>query len=183
MSRKYAFHLSLVLLFASIICAGCGLNRSSAASIISKHERFVTTKSRSYYDWLISQKNADSEDGELARALISLGYMDATGKLTKKGDEAKNTWKAKDTPVFMAPDYRTYEIPLGKREIILVTGLSDVQNPLGSFVQATFTWHWSPVSDVGTEMKIDKNTYTGAALLQKYDDGWRIPNIQFEGQF
>lgn len=181
MTRRHNVLLILGFLLAELCSAGCSLSRADASSLISQDQRFVKTNTFTYGGTLASHLRADSEQGDFARALSSLNYMDSEGRLTQKGETAKSTWKLKVIPGGVIPDIETYEIPVGKREIVEVTGLSNVQSPVGSFVHATFTWRWAPVSDVGKEMKIDKKTHTGEALLQKFDDGWRIAKMQLEG--
>lgn len=173
--------LGFVVAFCLIISAGCGLTRSKASSLISDDARFATSHTVAYDDWLPLASNADSEHGAFSRAMSSLGYMDGDGKLTAKGENAKKDWNEKKVPIFAGPDMIQYEITVGKRELVEVTGLTDDQNPAGSFVEATFTWRWAAVGDVGKEMGIDQKTYKGEAQFQKFDDGWRVSNIRFNG--
>jgi hypothetical protein len=182
MLKKHAFLISLTILLV-VISAGCSgqLSRSTAGSQISKHEKFPSTNTLTFYRGLATQIDADSDQGKLARALTSLGYMGEDGWLTEKAVKAKAQWKQKDIPIWPAGSDTQYEIPLGERELVEVTGLSEIEGPGGTYMQANFTWRWAATSDVGKEMEIGKNLQDGKALFQKFDDGWRVQNVKFAG--
>jgi hypothetical protein len=182
MLNKQVALVSLAIFLSIVINTSCSgsLSRSNASDLISKHEKFPETKQIDFKN-VINVPNDGSEGGDFTLAMKSLGYVDSEGKLTQKGEDAKNNWGKKDIPLYPSGNYRIYQVTVGKREIVEVTGISDVQNPMGAFSEATFTWHWAAASDVGKAMNIDKKIYKGEALFQKFDDGWRIQKIHFEG--
>ena len=176
-----AFLFILVLIFPCIGYAG-PLTRPQAFKLILNYEKFPATKTKAFFIATPDDFEQESEQGDFARALKALGYIDSANKVTLKSEEAKKgKWikKSRSTP---AGNYDRYDIPLGNRDLIAVTGLSKLQGRTGSVVHATFTWRWKPVSDVGTEMKLDKKAIHGGAIFQKFDDGWRIYSISFEGE-
>lgn len=171
MFAKQKWSSGLLVAIYLISLTGCGLTRSKASTLISEYPKFANTKTATYDSWAMMADDG-SERGALAKAMSSLGYIDSDGKLTPKGETAKKDWKEHRDPL-------QYEINVGKRELVEVTGLSESTDPTGSYAEATFTWHWAAISDVGKEMGIDKKTYTGEAQLQKFDDGWRVSDIRF----
>lgn len=174
-----AFLFILVLIFPCISYAR-PLTRPQAFKLISKHQKFPATKTKSFFISVPRDFEQESEQGDFARALKTLGYIDSANKVTQKSEEAKEKLWIKKREFSVGPDI--IYIPLGTRELIAVTGLSELQGRTGSVVHATFTWHWKPISDVGTEMKLDKKAINGGAIFQKFDDGWRIYSISFEGE-
>lgn len=107
-----------------------------------------------------------------------LGLTSSGGSFTPKGRTVFETWE-KDEDIFNG-SVLGYNVPVGERELDEVTGLSEITNPMGSYMEAQFTWYWKPTTDIGKAIKIEKNKYDGAALLQKFDDGWRVANVQFD---
>lgn len=176
MRKNLSLILFGLLIFTSlVISAGCstGLSRSNAADLISKDASFPKNVDIMFYD---GDPNKELlVQFPFFRAMKSLGYMDSILKLTEKGKTSIAGLTA------VQQDYYTnkYSMSLCKREIIKVTGISE-GNPVGAFKEATFTWHCKPVNDIGTAMNVDKETQTGTARFQKFDDGWRVQNIKFQ---
>lgn len=170
------------LAFLCFFVAGCniGLSRSKALSLIEKTEESSEKLAMAYYPQTAYFTNEDSIRGDFARALITLGYMDSNGMLTTKGEGKKSDWIEKRIPVWLGSDVIQYEIPVGEREIIEVTGISKPSGIEENESVVQFSWRWRPSNEIGNEMKLDEKNYSGAALFQKYDDGWRIVRIAFQ---
>jgi hypothetical protein len=99
--------------------------------------------------------------------------------LTEKGKKEATNWEQGSG---MMGNH--YKIPVLKREVVEVTGISEPE-PGGNKAQATFKWRWQALNDIGAAlMKNDKNSeqiFQGNANLQKFDDGWRLMNVSGSG--
>jgi hypothetical protein len=168
------FLISLLVFTSLAISTGCssGLSRSNAADLISKNPSFHKT-----WDTLYSGRNdpKDNQGEHFLQGMKSQGYVDSDGKYTPKGEAAKVNWRKLTFEGF--PNYVNWYVPCGERELIEVTGISETQNPTGA--EATFTWHWKP-NEIGKGW-LGRETYTGTAVFQKFDDGWRVKGITFVG--
>jgi hypothetical protein len=60
-----------------------------------------------------------------------------------------------------------------------VTGIAKIGNDENK-VNVEFTWGWTP-NELGTAMRIkQESNKRGVASFQRYDDGWRLINIQYQ---
>lgn len=174
--KTLALPISL-LIFTIAISTGCssGLSRSNAADLISKDARFPKIKETKYS----GTGRQDDDTGEnFLRAMKSQGYIDSAGKYTAKGEAAKVNWRRYAIEGY---GYETWYVPVAQRELVEVTGISEPQDPTVALTEATFTWHWKP-NEIGTAMNVPhlgKTTYTGRAVFQKFDDGWRVQRLEF----
>jgi hypothetical protein len=147
-----------------------GLSRSNAAALISKNASFPKTWETLYS----GRNNQDDNQGEhFLQGMKSQGYIDSDGKYTPKGEAAKVNWRKRTFSA--SPSYENWYVPCGERELIEVTGISETQI---SMAEATFTWHWKP-NEIGKAIDLGKETYTGRAVFQKFDDGWRVQRLTF----
>jgi hypothetical protein len=180
---KTVFLLLFGLLMSTslVICSGCssGLSRSNAAELISKNAKFPKTLKMGHASNLIVLEDEDSLRGNFIPAMKSQGYIDYRGMLTEKGKAATGNWEEQFKNLNYLAETKIYDVPVGKREIIEVTGISELQNPAGAFVEATFTWHWISINDIGLSMKLEQRTFSGKSQFQKFDDGWRVQEIMF----
>jgi hypothetical protein len=178
MHKNLSLILFGLLIFTPlVISTGCsnGLSRSNAADLISKHASFSKVEDITFFD---NNSNKGFAQYPFYREMISLGYMDSDLKLTEKGKTSIAGLRA----VGAEGMFIKYSMPpYLRREIIEVTGISE-GNPVGASKEATFTWHWKPVNDIGKEMNktmnLEKEKYTGSATFQKFDDGWRVKDIK-----
>jgi hypothetical protein len=67
-------------------------------------------------------------------------------------------------------DKQTFHIPVAKRELVAVTGISK----LGRVADVEFTWRWVPVNEVGAAIYSSDVRYRSTATFHAYDDGWRV---------
>ncbi|MGB7208649.1 MAG: hypothetical protein WBD27_08315 [Pyrinomonadaceae bacterium] len=120
------------------------------------------------------------DDQRIYEAMKKAGYLEVAGQanplmhsanLTEKGKKAAAEW---ETGSGLAGKF--YKVPYAKRELVEVTGLTEPKEG-SNVVQAKFTWRLTPVNDIGKAMSLDTKTIEGDAVLQKFDDGWRVVNI------
>jgi hypothetical protein len=63
-----------------------------------------------------------------------------------------------------------FNVPIAKRELIEVTGISKA----GNFADVEFQWKWIPVNEVGTALNSGGVVYNSVVGFREYDDGWRV---------
>jgi hypothetical protein len=64
----------------------------------------------------------------------------------------------------------TLNIPVARRELVAVTGVSKQAN--GADVD--FTWKWTPLNEIGAALYSGDVHYKSTVGFREYDDGWRI---------
>jgi hypothetical protein len=115
-------------------------------------------------------------------ALVRVGYVQKQGNgwaLTAKGNAASGNWQRDPE----RPNARL--VPVAKREITAVTGITDAE--LGQGTIAEFTWVWRSTVVLEEVSRVDPRIaqkyaaeeHKGEALLKYYDDGWRIQEIHW----
>ena len=171
--------LSIIAGLCLFLC-GCGLSRSSAGSLISDHKDFKEDKKTvrimtGTSPYSLTQ-NSDEID-QVLRAMRELGLAESNNSLTPSGVRESKSWH-QEKDIFKGT-LLAYDVPIGERELDEVTGLSEITNPMGSFMEAQFKWHWKPTTEIGKKTKLEDKSYEGKALLQKFDDGWRVTTIKF----
>lgn len=169
MMIKIAYWLVLCACFLCLGCSG-GLSRSDAASLIQKSQVFSRVAEERFS--LGSRMTTHPID----TALTKLGYAETVDNLivlTEKGQRESANWKRAD-----AFSREAYSIPVIRREIVEITDLSESKTAAG-YTEATFTWRWKPVNDIGEALDIEQKqrTYVGAAIFQKSNDGWHVARI------
>lgn len=103
-------------------------------------------------------------------------------ELTPRGKEAATTWtKTADKPHWCteaAPSSAVFLIPLAKRELVGVTGITG--EPGDKSAQVEFDWKWTPTkgSDILSGKVPSNEIRHGKAEAQLYDDGWRITALE-----
>jgi len=159
------------------------LSRSEAARLIESDKNFgklLTMGIR--IENLLS--TSDLSKSSFDEALVSQGYAKVENRsymsivhLTEKGRREAVSWeKYKQMGIL-----DMYNIPYAKREIVEVTGISELNS--GSFAQATFIWRTQPSNEIGRAMDKSETeqTFNGEAFFQKFDDGWRLVRISGRG--
>ena len=63
-----------------------------------------------------------------------------------------------------------FNIPTARRELVAVTGISKT----GDTADVEFTWHWTPLNEVGSALNTGGMQYKSVVALKHYDDGWRL---------
>jgi hypothetical protein len=69
-----------------------------------------------------------------------------------------------------AAEKQSFSIPVAHRELIAVTGIAKQANA----ADVEFTWHWTPLNEVGAALYPGTAHYRSTARFRDYDDGWRV---------
>jgi len=168
-----------LLSLAAVACSG-GLSRSNAADLISRDADFSKPREETYRTGYVEgltlqqMREAYNDSWRVYPAMQSAGYIETTDALnginvtlTEKGRRESANWKCN-----VRYDGQTEcWFPSLAREVVEVTGITEGD---GTKADATFTWRWKPLNDVGKAMNLDAVTHQGRAAFQKYDDGWRV---------
>ena len=96
--------------------------------------------------------------------------------LTPSGVDAVRALIPKDEA-----DKSTLFIPVARRELVTVTGISKQDN----LADVDFTWRWVPLNEVGAALYSGDLHYNSTVGFRDYDDGWRIlvvPSARRSGQ-
>lgn len=175
--------LFLAISFITINCSG-NLSRSRAAGLISEFPKFSEVLTGDVRLGEVYVMGVLGDDQRIYEALKAAGYLQVANQanplmhsanLTEKGKKAAAEW---ETGSGLAGKF--YKVPYAKRELVEVTGLTEPKEG-SNVVQAKFTWRLAPVGDIGKAMSLDTKTIEADAVLQKFDDGWRVVNIAGPG--
>lgn len=188
---SFGIYRSILLACICILIASCGsgsLSRSGAARLISDDQKFSEVlKAEFRYGQVYAQGMSDTESYQLYSVLKSLGYIEESQdrnplinnvNLTEKGKRESANWEKGNN---LWGNY--YKIPLAKREVVEVTGISEPKSG-ENFAQATFTWRLQPVGEIGKALdngKESEQKFDGTATFQKFDDGWRVVGVSGRG--
>jgi hypothetical protein len=69
-----------------------------------------------------------------------------------------------------APNNGAMEIPVARRELLNVSGISKS----GNFADVEFTWRWVSINQVGAALYDGGVHYRSRVGFRGYDDGWRV---------
>jgi hypothetical protein len=69
-----------------------------------------------------------------------------------------------------AADKPTLVIPVARRKLVAVTGISKQ----GNVADVDFTWKWVPLNEIGAALYSGDLSYKSTVTFRNYDDGWRI---------
>ena len=179
----------LILLTISFLTVGCNgnLSRSEAARLIPNDQKFSQAhKERLHIGMSPNFGCEDLSSKQPYSTLISLGYLDVKTtcddmyrksdiSLTTKGEKESANWE------YTSNFWGTwYDIPVTKREVVEVTGISEPKADDNS-AQATFTWRWQPINEIGKGLDVNESNTNGTATFQKFDDGWRVVTVSGPG--
>jgi len=64
----------------------------------------------------------------------------------------------------------TFTIPVARRELIAITGVSRQ----GNTAEVEFTWKWLPLNEIGAALYSGDVHYRSSVGFRDYDDGWRL---------
>jgi hypothetical protein len=180
--RESRIACRLIVLCACLLTIGCSqsLSRSNASGLISEYPKFSEVLTGDVRLGEVYVMGVLGDDQRIYEALKVAGYLQVANQanplmhsanLTEKGKKAAAEW---ETGTSLAGKF--YKVPYAKREIVEVTGISEPKES-GNTAQAKFTWRLVPLNDIGKAMSLDTKTIEGDAVLQKFDDGWRVVNI------
>jgi len=64
----------------------------------------------------------------------------------------------------------TFTIPVARRDLIAVTGISRQ----GNLADVEFTWKWLTLNEIGAALYSGDVHYRSSVGFREYDDGWRV---------
>jgi len=173
--------LILVLgLAPSLLLPSCSprdvLTRRLATDLISASSAFKTPQQFALQTGIISNKDYASPE---YLVLQQHGWISASTARCSLGVAAPPCWDVLLTPSGVetvralvpseGTDKTSFSIPVARRELIAVTGISKQ----GNLADVDFTWRWIPLNEVGAALYSGDLHYTSTAGFRDYDDGWR----------
>ena len=184
--------MSKLRICLSLICLslllGCSprdfLTRRLAAALIAGSESFtapqqfwlrtgvITAKDYSSPEYLVLQRH-----GWITGANVPCTPPPGAKAV---GQAAPTCWDVALTPLGVdtfrdllpanAPPSQYFGIPVARRELLGITGISKD----GSVAEVDFTWKWTPMNEVGASLYPSGVKYNSSVEFRHYDDGWRI---------
>jgi hypothetical protein len=153
------------------------LTRRLATDLIAASETFNTPQTFVLHTGVMSNK--DYAAPEFA-ALLHKGWISASTIACPKEITPAPCWDISltasgvETVRAVAPapddDNKSFTIPVAKRQLIAVTGIS--KN--GGSAVVEFSWKWTPVNEIGAALYSTDPQYRSDVGFRQYDDGWRI---------
>ena len=174
--------LSIVALcFLTVLLAACSprdyLTRRLATDLIATSATFNAPQQFILHTGVMSNKDYASPEYVI---LLHKGWISATTITCPKDVAPAPCWdvlltaSGVDTVHAVAPapedDKNTFTIPVAKRQLIAVTGISKQ----GGSAVVEFTWKWAPVNEVGAALYSTGEHFRSDVGFRQYDDGWRI---------
>jgi hypothetical protein len=179
MRNKLIFCLTGVLFLAS--CSPRDfLTRRLATDLISSSPAFQTPQQFTLHTGIVADK-----DYALPESLVLRQHGWISAKKTRCSPGLPPPcWDVLLTPLGVdtvralvpaeAADKTLLFIPVAKRELLGVTGISK----LGNLADVEFLWQWIPLNEVGAALYPAHLHYVSSVRLRDYDDGWRIVRAQ-----
>ncbi len=172
--------LALCLLVTLTLCS-CSprdfLTRRLATDLIAASDAFKTPQQFSLQTGIVSNKDYVSPE---YLVLQQHGWISATTARCAPGMVPPPCWdvlltpSGVDTVRALVPseeaDKASFFIPVARRELIAVTGISKQ----GNQADVEFTWKWVPLNEVGAALYSGDLRYTSTVGFRQYDDGWRL---------
>lgn len=153
------------------------LTRRLATALIAASDTFITPQQFILHTGVMSNKDYASPEYVV---LLHKGWISASAVACPKDITPAPCWDVLLTAsgvdtvhaVAAAPDddKSTFTIPVAKRELISVTGISKQANS----AVVEFTWKWVPVNEVGAALYSTEQRFRSSVGFRQYDDGWRI---------
>lgn len=185
-SATFRFLVVVAAVIPTVLMISCSenLTRSNVSSLIADYPKFSEVLTGDVRLGEVYVMGVLGDDTRIYDAMKKAGYLEVAGQanplmhsanLTEKGRKEAAEW---ETGSGLAGKY--YKVPFAKRELVEVTGLTEPKEG-SNVVRAKFKWRLAPVNDIGKAMSLDTKTIEGEAVLQKFDDGWRVVNIAGPG--
>jgi hypothetical protein len=167
------------------------LTRRLAATLIAGSDTFKTTQEFWLRTGVISNKDYSSPEylvmqrrGWITGANVPCptdsSPKPASGTLHNPSTSSVLCWDVALTPIGIetfrdlipnnAAPSRYFSVPVARRELIAVTGISKG----GNFADVDFSWKWIPMNEVGAALYPGEMQYTATVAFRHYDDGWRV---------
>ncbi len=190
---RFSTTLSLIVCVSTLLlaCGSSTLSRSKAQELLAASAAFKQSKT---YPFMLAKGISVEKAYE---ALASEGLIEVLHKpfgvvdteLTTKGRETAANLKWKIGPYIGAP--RVLFVPVAVPELVAITGIM----PSEKEAKAEFTWKWT-LTAIGQKLaqrgvslggwgdiSVGFNpgqVLNGEAVLQLYDDGWRVTDVSPE---
>ena len=172
---------SIPLLLAVLLLASCSprdfISRRLATDLISASDAFRTSQHFTLQTGIVSNKDYVSPE---YLVLQQHGWISATAARCSPGMVPPPCWDVLLTPLgvdtvrALVPaeeaDKSLLFIPVAKRELVSVTGISKQSN----LADVEFTWKWVPLNEIGAALYSGDLHYTSTVGFREYDDGWRM---------
>ena len=178
--------LAITLVLATSLCSSMAcsprdfLTRRLAGDLISAAESFKTPQDFFLRTGTVSNKDFDSPETLI---LQRRGWIIGTQQKCPPGVDPQPCWDVVlspagvDTFKSLLPNTAgaTTVIHVARRELVEVTGISKA----GTFADVEFTWHWSPINELGSALYDSGVRYRSTVAFRRFDDGWRVVTEQF----
>ena len=93
-------------------------------------------------------------------------------QLTPEGQRQSSRWKTWSLPLQMSG----WDIPIATAQFVGVTGIGQADG--ADIAQVEYTYRWNPTEFTQKFGRItDSSAKGGSAVLQRFDDGWRIQSL------
>jgi hypothetical protein len=152
------------------------LTRRLATDLISASSAFKSPQQFALQTGIVTNKDYASPE---YLVLQQHGWISASTARCSPGITSPPCWDVLLTPSgvetvrALAPtegtDKTSFSIPVARRELIAVTGISKQ----GNLADVDFTWRWIPLNEVGAALYSGDLRYTSTVGFRYYDDGWR----------
>jgi hypothetical protein len=154
------------------------LTRRLAADLISASDAFKAPQFFNLRTGIVSNKDFSSPD---SMVLQRRGWIiGVEQRKCPEGLEPPPCWDVLLTPLGVdtikpllstaMPDNGPIEIPVARRELLSIAGISKA----GNLADVEFTWHWISSNQVGAALYDGGVQYWSKVGFRSYDDGWRV---------
>ena len=172
---------STLSLFAVLFLLSCSprdfLTRRLAADLISTSDAFKTPQQFVLQTGVVSNKEYVSPE---YLVLQRHGWISASTAPCSPGLAPPPCWDVLLTPAGVetvralipaeAATKTSLAIPVAKRELVNVTGISKQ----GNVAAVDFTWRWVSLNEIGAALYSGDLLYSATVGFRDYDDGWRV---------
>jgi len=176
MRKKLILCLAGPLLFAA--CSPRDyLTRRLAADLIAASASFKAQQQYVLQTGIVSNKDFVSPE---YLVLQHHGWISAANAFCSQGLGPPPCWDIQLTPSGVdtvrasipvdQADQSTFTIPVARRELIAVTGVSRQ----GNVAEIEFTWKWVSLNEIGAALYSGDVHYRSSVGFRDYDDGWRL---------
>ena len=173
--------LILTLCLVSVLLTSCSprdyLTRRLAADLINTSDTFKTPQQFVLQTGVISNKDYVAPE---YLVLQHHGWISATTAPCSPGLIPPPCWDVLLTPAGVetvralipadAVSRPALNIPVAKRELVAVTGISKQ----GNQADVDFSWRWIPLNEIGAALYARDLQYNSTVGFRDYDDGWRV---------
>lgn len=173
--------LSIAVLVLNGLLTACSprdfLTRRLAADLINTSDTFKAPQQFVLQTGVISNKDYVAPE---YLVLQHHGWISATTAPCSPGLIPPPCWDVLLTPAGVdtvralipadAVSRPALNIPVAKRELVAVTGISKQ----GNQADVDFSWRWIPLNEIGAALYSRDLQYNSTVGFRDYDDGWRV---------